>query len=143
MPAQPGKRPAVEFGGGRNIAMKVPPHLWDATVRFYRDVVGLEPIDKHAPAVGFEFGANRLWIDRVSGLSQAEVWLELEASDIPEAAKRFESAGGGRTLMDPVLASSVRRMKGYAMEIPTPDGSTVAFDLSAYSATGVIGAAAS
>jgi hypothetical protein len=31
---------APKFAGGRNIAMKVPPHLWDATVRFYRDVGG-------------------------------------------------------------------------------------------------------
>jgi hypothetical protein len=38
----------IEFAGGRNIAMKVPPHQWDETVRFYRDVVRLEVID-HEP----------------------------------------------------------------------------------------------
>ena len=85
-----------DFAGGRNIAMKVPPHLWDETVRFYRDVVGFKVIE-HAPttppSVCFEFGANKLWIDRVDGLSQAEVWLELGTSDVQAAAGHLESAG--------------------------------------------------
>lgn len=84
------------FAGGRNIAMKVPPHLWNATVQFYQDVVGLKVIE-HAPSVppsvGFEFGANQLWIDRVDGLSQAEIWLELSTSDVQAAARHLESAG--------------------------------------------------
>jgi hypothetical protein len=65
----------VKFTGGRNIAMKVPPQLWDATVQFYREVVGLEVIE-HAPtsppSVCFEFGANQLWMDRVDGFSPKE-----------------------------------------------------------------------
>lgn len=56
------------FAGGRNIAMKVPPYKWEATVQFYRDVLGLKVIE-HAPtvppSVSFEFGTNQLWIDRV------------------------------------------------------------------------------
>ena len=83
----------VKFAGGRNIAMKVPPHLWEATVHFYRDVLGLKSLDNHLPNVGFEFGANQLWIDRVDGLSQAELWLELSASDIPKASEHLASAG--------------------------------------------------
>jgi catechol 2,3-dioxygenase-like lactoylglutathione lyase family enzyme len=67
----------VKFTGGRNIAMKVPPHVYEATVQFYRDVLGLKEITKHAPSVGFEFGSNQLWIDRVPGMSQAETWLEV------------------------------------------------------------------
>ena len=85
-----------EFAGGRNIAMKVPPHVWEATVRFYRDGVGLKFIERAPtapPSVGFEFGANQLWIGRVDGLSQAEIWLELLASDIQAAASHLESAG--------------------------------------------------
>ena len=35
-----------KLAGGRNIALKVPPHLYDATVQFYRDVVGLERCSK-------------------------------------------------------------------------------------------------
>ena len=81
------------FAGGRNIAMKVPPHQWEATVAFYRDVLGLKLLENHLPNVGFEFGSNQLWIDRVEGMSQAELWLELAASDIPEAAKHLAKAG--------------------------------------------------
>lgn len=87
---------SVRFTGGRNIAMKVPPHLWDATVQFYRDVLGL-PIIEHAPtvppSVGFAFGANQLWIDRVESVSHAELWLELTASDVPAAARHLQAAG--------------------------------------------------
>lgn len=86
----------MEFIGGRNIAMKVPPHQWEETVRFYRDVVGLKVIE-HAPTVppsmAFEFGANQLWVDRVDGLSQAEIWLELSAPDVQGAASHLKSAG--------------------------------------------------
>jgi hypothetical protein len=83
----------VQFSGGRNIAMKVPPHQWEATVQFYRDVIGLKQLDNHLPHVVFEFGANQLWIDRVEALSQAEIWLELNASDVQAAASHLESAG--------------------------------------------------
>ena len=46
--------------GGFNIAMKVPLHQFDETVRFFRDVVGLEPYDEKAPEIGFKLGPNRL-----------------------------------------------------------------------------------
>jgi catechol 2,3-dioxygenase-like lactoylglutathione lyase family enzyme len=90
----PNEKPT--FVGGRNIAMKVPPHLWEATVQFYRDVIGLKVIE-HTPtvplSVGFEFGANQLWIDRVDGLSQAEIWLELGAPEVEAAANYLKAAG--------------------------------------------------
>jgi catechol 2,3-dioxygenase-like lactoylglutathione lyase family enzyme len=86
----------ARFTGGRNIAMKVPPLLWEATVQFYRDVIGLR-VTEHPPtmppSVAFEFGACQLWIDRVDGLSQAEVWLELESSDVEQASAHLKSAG--------------------------------------------------
>jgi catechol 2,3-dioxygenase-like lactoylglutathione lyase family enzyme len=87
--------PTPRFRGGRNIAIKVPPHAWEATVAFYRDVLGLKAITRHAPDVGFEFGANQLWIDRAPGLSQAETWLEIlvDDADVGAAAERLEQAG--------------------------------------------------
>jgi catechol 2,3-dioxygenase-like lactoylglutathione lyase family enzyme len=87
------EKPTPPFAGGRNIALKVPPHQYEATVRFYRDVLGLKPLDNHPPEVGFEFGANQLWIDRVPGMSQAEIWLELATPDIAAAAEYLNSAG--------------------------------------------------
>jgi len=83
--------PAIR--GGRNIALRVPPHAWEATVAFYRDVLGLAQITSHAPETGFEFGANQLWIDRVPGLSQAETWLEVITDDIDGVASRLAEAG--------------------------------------------------
>ena len=81
------------FAAGRNIAMKVPPHLYEATIQFYRDLLGLKEITRHAPSVGFEFGGNNLWIDRVPGMSQAEIWLEVVTNDISSASEHLKSAG--------------------------------------------------
>ena len=61
-------------------------------MQFYRDVVGLKLIEKHSPSVGFEFGANHRWIDRVPGFSQAEIWLELITNDVPTASEHLKSA---------------------------------------------------
>lgn len=84
----------VRFEGGRNIALKVPPHQHAATVAFYGDTLGLERIE---PAVGtsvrFRFGANVLWIDEVATLSQAELWLEVVASDTAAAADHLAAQG--------------------------------------------------
>lgn len=84
------------FKGGRNIAMKVPPHQYDRTVAFYRDVIGLEQIDELLPAVGFRFGHNQLWIDKAPAMSQAELWLELTTDDTAAAAEHLEKAGIAR-----------------------------------------------
>jgi hypothetical protein len=82
------------FEGGKNIAMKVPPHQYEATVQFYRDLLRLEPISgPGGDAVGFKFGANNLWIDRVPAMSQAEMWLEIVTNDTAEAARVLTDAG--------------------------------------------------
>jgi hypothetical protein len=83
----------VKFAAGRNIAMKVPPHQYEATVSFYRDVLGLAEITAHAPSVGFAFGSSNLWIDRVPGMSQAETWLEVVTNDIAAASEHLKAAG--------------------------------------------------
>lgn len=85
-----------KFRGGRNIALKVPPHQWEETVRFYRDILGLAEITEHAPEVGFRFGHNQLWIDNVATVSQAELWLEVVAEDVSAAAEHFKAAGIAR-----------------------------------------------
>jgi catechol 2,3-dioxygenase-like lactoylglutathione lyase family enzyme len=81
------------FAGGRNIAVKVPPHQWQQTVAFYRDVLGLAEVDDPATSgprsVGFAFGANRLWIDRVPTVSQAELWLQVTTDDTAAAARHL------------------------------------------------------
>lgn len=79
--------------GGIDIAIKVPPHQYEATLAFYRDVVGLKPITDKAPAIGFELGPNKLWIDPAPGMSQVEVWLELFTDNFDEAADQLARAG--------------------------------------------------
>ena len=41
----------------------------------------------------FEFGGKQLWVDRVVGMSQAEVWLEIVTDDVPAASAYFKEAG--------------------------------------------------
>lgn len=85
-----------KFEGGRNIALKVPSHQYEATVAFYRDVLGLEPVEHHQPAVAFKFGASQLWIDRAPGMSQAELWLEIVTDNVDAAAEHLRQEGIAR-----------------------------------------------
>ncbi|MGO4334531.1 hypothetical protein AB4037_06440 [Labrys sp. KB_33_2] len=84
---------AANIYGGIDIAMKVPPHQYQATVAFYRDVVGLKPITDKAPAIGFKLGPNKLWLDEAPMLSQAEIWLELFTDNFDMAADHLSRAG--------------------------------------------------
>ncbi len=87
-------RPA--FRGGHNLAMKVPPHQWERTVAFYEDVLGLPVLQRNTDddiaSVCFEYGSNKLWVDRVPSISQAEVWLDVVTDDPEAAADYLESA---------------------------------------------------
>lgn len=84
---------SARFSGGRNIAMKVPSHEYEAVVAFYRDVLGLEELESKRPDVCFQFGGNQLWIDKVSGISQAEIWLEVRAENEAAAKAHFAKNG--------------------------------------------------
>jgi catechol 2,3-dioxygenase-like lactoylglutathione lyase family enzyme len=74
------------FFGGANIAIKCPYHTYDATVAFYRDTLGLPLIEEEDDGCIFQFGPNRLWIDKVPNLSHPEIWLEIETTDTEAAA---------------------------------------------------------
>lgn len=84
-----------KFLPGNNIAMKVPVHEFDNTVAFYRDILGFEEIKVASPdgatAITFKFGDKTLWIDKIAGLSQAEIWLEILTDDIESASAYFEA----------------------------------------------------
>lgn len=83
------------FEAGRNIAMKIPTHEYRATVRFYRDVLGLKEVTPDGPGntPRFAFGDKVLWLDCVPGMSQAEIWLEIVTSDADGAARHLEGQG--------------------------------------------------
>ena len=89
-----GSRP--RFRAGRNIAMKIPPHQFEATVAFYRDVVGLPYIGAFGANELFEFGGMHLWLNPLPTVSQAEIWLELQADDTGEAARHLQAHGVAR-----------------------------------------------
>ena len=86
------KKPA--FTPGNNIAMKVPPHEYEKTVSFYRDILNFQQIDLPSPddfeSVAFRFGNKKLWVDNIQGISQTEIWLEVITDDIETAEKYFE-----------------------------------------------------
>ncbi|MEM1329902.1 MAG: hypothetical protein AAGG07_05005 [Planctomycetota bacterium] len=84
------------FRGGQNMALKVPPDQYGTTLRFYRDVLKLPEISDPAHGTGFEFGPNRLWIDRAPAMSQAELWLEIVADDVEAGAEALREAGTPR-----------------------------------------------
>ncbi|MFN7171864.1 MAG: hypothetical protein ACK4P3_03640 [Fimbriimonadaceae bacterium] len=82
-----------QFRGGRNIALKIPPHQFEQSLAFYRDVLRLAPWPEEGDGPSFVFGECRLWLDKCPGLSQAEVWLEVVTDDLDGASAALEAAG--------------------------------------------------
>lgn len=88
------------FEPGENIAIKVPVHEYDQTVSFYENILGLErktieSTDKYQTAV-FKFGDKNLWVDRISSISQAEVWLEIKTDNSRLAATYLDDRNVSR-----------------------------------------------
>lgn len=85
----------LKFTPGKNIAMKVPVHEFDSTVAFYRDILGFEEVNASSPgdieAVTFKFGDKNLWVDKIPGISQAQVWLEVVTEDIDAASEYLKN----------------------------------------------------
>jgi catechol 2,3-dioxygenase-like lactoylglutathione lyase family enzyme len=81
------------FRGGPDIALRIPPSGFDATLAFYRDILRLPVLDKYGPDFVFQFGESRLWLDKVASLSQAEVWLQIITDDTAAARQHFTAHG--------------------------------------------------
>lgn len=83
------------FQPGNNIAMKIPPHEYQATVHFYRRTLGLHELSSpdadETPR--FAFGDKVLWLDCVPTLSQSEIWLEVVTDDVEQAASYLKEQG--------------------------------------------------
>ena len=77
------------FRGGRNIAMKVPAHQFDATIESYCRL-GIPILDQSSTHVTFQFGPIHLHVDKVANLSRAEIWLEFVVSDAKAATGYLE-----------------------------------------------------
>ena len=85
-----------QFSGGANIAIKCPSHTYEQTVGFYRDTLNLPLIEEEADGCIFQFGPNRLWIDKVPNLSHPAIWLEIETNDTEGAAAFLKVHGVAR-----------------------------------------------
>jgi len=83
-----------QFIAGENIAIKVPAHEFESTVAFYKDILGFEKKETlttdNLESVTFNFGNKKLWIDKVAGISQAEIWLEIVTENIEAASDYFK-----------------------------------------------------
>ncbi|MFX1280800.1 MAG: hypothetical protein ACFFA3_15600 [Promethearchaeota archaeon] len=80
----------LKIEGGKNIAIKAPPHVFIPTVEFYIDILKLEVIEENPNSIKFRFGEMNLYIDKVEHISQAEVWLEICVNSVELASKYFE-----------------------------------------------------
>lgn len=107
------------FRPGNNIAIKVPTHQYNRTVAFYKDVLGLTPLDIAYPdqyeSIAFQFGDKNLWIDSAVGLSQSEFWLEIKTDNVEQAAEYFN--GHQVVRMDDVESRS-EDVKGFWISSP-------------------------
>jgi catechol 2,3-dioxygenase-like lactoylglutathione lyase family enzyme len=81
------------FRGGRNVAMKLPPHQYEATIKFYRDTLGLDVKQTSENSHAVDYGPIRLWLDRCEKTSHAELWLDIGTSDTKAAAQRLAAEG--------------------------------------------------
>lgn len=82
----------VEFTGGRNIAMKIPPEQFEKTVEFYARL-GM-PMEAYGEgSIRVDFGPLKLWLDRAPSLSQAEIWLEINTPDADLARQELRRKG--------------------------------------------------
>jgi hypothetical protein len=81
------------ISGGNNIALKIPSYCYDATLAFYRDLLGLPFAGEEFGSPGFRFGQNTLWVDHVPRYARSDVWLQVRANDVDEAASRLAASG--------------------------------------------------
>jgi hypothetical protein len=82
-----------QFRGGRNVAMKLPPHQYEETIRFYRETLGLDVRQTSDNSHAVDYGPIRLWLDRCPTASHAELWLDIGTSDTKTAAKHLAAQG--------------------------------------------------
>ena len=73
--------------------MKIPSDEYEATLRFYRDVVGLPLLDAYSPDQVFQYGSSLLWLDSVPEIERTEIWLELVTPDTTIAGEHFARSG--------------------------------------------------
>lgn len=79
-----------EFGGGNNIALKIPKFKYNETVHFYKEVIKLPYLGFMSDSHAFQLGEATLWLDCMDNYSQQDVWLELQTDDVKHAAEYLQ-----------------------------------------------------
>ena len=87
------KNSPPRFSGGRNIAIKIPKHKFEDTVRFYKEILCLPHKGIEGTSHKFQFGQVTLWLDRVDNYSQTDIWLEISTDDTEKAMQYLERKG--------------------------------------------------
>jgi catechol 2,3-dioxygenase-like lactoylglutathione lyase family enzyme len=109
-----------EFEPGNNIVIKVPSHQYNRTVAFYKDVLGLKPLDIAYPdqfeSIAFKFGDKNLWVDNAAELSQSEIWLEIKTDNVEKAAEYFNEH---QVVRRDDIESVSESIKGFWLSNPT------------------------
>jgi len=87
----------INFEGGFNIAMKIPPEKYNETVAFYRDILLFDveevPID-HPTVLATHrliFGPNILWLECVKELPHQQIWLEMTTDDVDSSTRYLQT----------------------------------------------------
>ena len=93
----PMSQPKATFRAGVNVAMKIPKSQFDATLAFYRDVLGFavrrESGQGTPVSYSLQFGPITLWLDRVDNYAHADVWLEIATEDLAAATQHLQAHG--------------------------------------------------
>lgn len=89
----------TQFTGGTNIALKIPKHKYEETVRYYKEILGMQVVEEPItnPTVSrtysVVFGPNTLWLDCVDNYTHSEVWLEINTPDVSGAMDYLAAKG--------------------------------------------------
>ncbi len=80
------------YAAGPNVAMKLPLRVFDDTLTFYRDALGL-PVTENDTGALVQFGAMRLHLDRLPRQSQTDIWLQILTDDTAAAKADLQAKG--------------------------------------------------
>jgi hypothetical protein len=81
------------------VFIDVPPHLWEASRRFWAQALGEEPRPDRDDPVYAHFPAPmpvRVGLQRIGGDDAPRVHLDLAAADVEAEARRLEALGASR-----------------------------------------------
>lgn len=100
----------------------------DASVRFYRDLLGFEVLDRDEGSVVLASGGTRLVLrraDQMDPVKRRVVHLHLEVDDLPAAHAALRDAGV-RFTSPPRMVTRGSRMEQWAAAFRDPDGHGIA-----------------